>query len=235
LRVGGDIRGGVATADGQNLSATGTVVVKADAGDITVGGSVVGADTDGHDVLAVHGAGAIDANGHLGAVRIGGDVVARTERPRISAAGLSPAGVNTGFAIRSLTVLGRVEQADILAGYRQYDGTLVGLNPVNPNARIGSVQVGGDWVASNLCAGVDPSTGDRIAGGHPTPPSRIDSLVVGGNLTGTAATGDRFLMSARQIGQISVAGTSVGPLHAGPGNDDLVFGPTADVFLKEVA
>jgi hypothetical protein len=232
--LGGDLRGGTATADIQDLSLTGTVVVERDAGEITLGGSLIGADANGFDVTSTRSAAAIDANGQLGAVRIGGDILGRTGRPRNSAGGLNAAGANTGFAIRSLNVEGRVERADIPAGYQQVDGTLPGINPVNPYGRIGTIRVGGDLVASNLTAGVNVATGDRIAGGARTPVSRIDSLSIGGVVTGTAAAGDQFLISARLIGQVSVGGAAVGPRSGGPGNDDLVLGPTADLIRKEV-
>src|SRR5439155_857241 len=50
------------------------------------------------------------------------------------------------LAIGHLTVGGRVEFANILAGYQTDMGS------VNGDAQIGAVKVGGDWVASNLVA-----------------------------------------------------------------------------------
>jgi hypothetical protein len=125
-----------------------------------------------------------------------------------------------------------VDGADLLAGYSQFG--VVGLNPVNGHARVGSVWVGGDWVASNLYAVVDIGTGQRIGGARAGPDSRIDSLWVGGAIRGTAAAGDEFRITAHEVRAVAAGRPPVGPLQPGPGNDHLAVGATGDVLIEEV-
>ena len=52
------------------------------------------------------------------------------------------------MAIGKLSIKGRVENAQVLAGWS------VNLQAVNGNASIGVVKVNSDWIASSLVAGV---------------------------------------------------------------------------------
>jgi hypothetical protein len=104
------------------------------------------------------------------------------------------------------------------------------------DAQIGRVVVGGDWVASNLAAGVDLATGLAIAGTNPDTLSRIASVAIGGRLVGTAAAGDAFHITAQEVGRVTVGGAVLGPLAAGPGNDHRTgLGLYQDVAIDEVA
>jgi hypothetical protein len=74
-------------------------------------------------------------------------------------------------AIASLTAGGRVEFANVLAGY----DTL--RSPVNANAQIWAVKVGGDWVASNTATQPCSSSEPDPANSLPIPEAaEIDSV-----------------------------------------------------------
>src|SRR5262249_27949828 len=150
---------------------------------------------------------------------IRGSLIGRDSRARLFANTQWPTGPTTDLAIGSVTVLGRVEDADILGGYAPAGGG--GPAPANGAAQIGKVVVGGDWVASNLAAGVDLATGQVIPGGSPGITARIASIAIGGQLIGTAAGGDAFVITAQEVDSIMVGSVSLGPLAAGPGNDHL--------------
>ena len=133
---------------------------------------------------------------------------------------------------------GRVENSHILAGY---DATGV---VANGHARIGNVTVGADWIASDLVAGVDAGpngffgTDDDFAvgGGGFASPSRIASIIVRGQLLGTAAAGDQFGFVAEEIDRFKVGGADIILFTPGANNDLAIFtfGPDDDVALHEV-
>ena len=58
------------------------------------------------------------------------------------------ANIASALALGSLTVTGSVHDANILVGFNR-SGVAV-----NADVRTGAISVGGDWVASNLSAGV---------------------------------------------------------------------------------
>ena len=102
-----------------------------------------------------------------------------------------------------------VKNADILGGY--YDGFAV-----NRTAQIGAVKVKGDWIESNLVAGVQNATnspgnfGDNLdvlitpTGPNPAILAKIASITIGGQVVGSA-TG-HFGFVAQQIGSFKAAG-----------------------------
>jgi hypothetical protein len=153
-----------------------------------------------------------------------------------------PATATTDVAIKSVTVNGRVEFARILAGYT-FD-----LSPVNADAQIGSVTVGGDWIASSIAAGVvDGGNGfgnsldAKISDANDAPNvvSKISSIVIKGQALGTSGGTDSFGFVAEQLGKFSVGGTLV-VLTPGAHNDTsltdplLAVGTTGDLRLLEV-
>src|SRR5205814_1477886 len=117
------------------------------------------------------------------------------------------AGIEVTIAIGSVTIGGRVEFANILAGYD------LDLVPTNGDAQIGPVKVGGDWIASNLVAGVQntASTNTSFGNGNdaaipdenPATIATITSISIGGYIYGTplsANSGDHFGFVAQKIG-----------------------------------
>jgi hypothetical protein len=160
----------------------------------------------------------------------------------ISAQGQAAPTDTTDLAIASLTVGGRVERTSILAGY---DPDM--LNPTNADAQIGAVHVGGDWIASNLVAGVDAGldglfgTNDDAlineAGQSPTITAKIGDVRIDGQVQGTPAgddPDDHYGIVAQFVQSLTVGGTAIA-LRAGPTNDDIALGTTGDMQLLEVA
>ncbi|MGB8170206.1 MAG: hypothetical protein WCF18_22070, partial [Chthoniobacteraceae bacterium] len=148
VKIGGDIRGSDA-GPSVTLSDTGFIEAKRIAS-IFVGGSIIaGTESAGHSLQK---SGAIRADNDIGAITIKGSLIGNAGvSVLIIARGQAAPGAGTDVAIRSLTVGGRVERADILAGY-----TVDGITPpegVNADAQIGAVIVGA-WFTSNLAAGV---------------------------------------------------------------------------------
>jgi hypothetical protein len=164
----------------------------------------------------------------------------------VGQASLAP-GARSDVAIASLSVGGKVQYADILAGYDE------NLNGVNGQASIGPVTVGKDWIASNLIAGAsgnnDTTTvaADTNFGGTGSinlPPAfpkanltaAIAGIIIDGAVLGTPAfvnNQDQFGFVAQEIAAFSVGGVAF-KLNPGPGNDNLPVGDTGDVNLLEV-
>jgi hypothetical protein len=180
--------------------------------------------------------GDIISGGIIGQVKIGGSIVGNsTTDAVISALGQATPKAPSDIAIAGLAVGGRVEDADILAGYDS-----VSLAPTNADAQIGNVSVAGDWIASNLLAGAEPSGGQfaKITGGtdNAAITSSIGSITIGGQVLGTPATinnSDSYGFAAELVKSLSIGGTKI-KLLSGPDNDYLPIGATADVALEEV-
>lgn len=198
VKIGGSVLGGAGTFSGE-------IVGSASATSITIGG----------DLAAGSGAfSGISVTGTAGAIKIGRGIIGNaTSRATISVD--STAG--TQLTLKSLTVGGRVELADISAG-----------GSSNGDAQIGAVKVGGDWIASNLTTGIDDGadnvfgTADdvAVAGGMGTQFSKIASITIGGKVSGTPGTGttDHFGFVSQEIGSLKINGQAV-PLTLGHGTD----------------
>jgi hypothetical protein len=161
----------------------------------------------------------------------------------ISARGQATPGATIDLAIDSLQVGGRVEFTNILAGFDQDDTVLAGSNG---NASIGSVKVGGNWIASNITAGVQDGgasgfgTADdaviNIPAGAPTDAivARIASISIKGLVVGTAAAdGIQFGFTAQQIGSFKALGFKAS--LTSETDDAINLSPiTGDVTIREV-
>ena len=204
-----------------------------------MGGSIVAGTENGGGVLI--NSGAIRAVLDIGSINVRGNIIGDTgTHVLICARGQGAPGATSDVAIKSLHVLGRVELTDILAGY---DTSPLPVG-VNADAQIGRVVVG-DWIASNLVAGVqDNATAVRddyfgngddqlIAGGSAAITSRIGSVVIKGTALGTVPGADSFAIVAESVGTLRIGGTVI-PLTAGNGNDDLFVGVTGDLRVLEI-
>jgi len=114
---------------------------------------------------------------------------------------------------------------------------------IRSDTTMGAVKVSGNWIASNLAAGV-AAGGDGyfgtdddalIAGASPVI-ARIASILIKGTASGTSdITIDHFGFVAAQIDAFKAAGNKI-KLTAGPSNDlaGLLFGPDGDLRVREV-
>ncbi len=226
---------------------------------LTIGGSII-AGTDGGGGLL--NSGAIRSQNDIGTLTVKGSLEGNATNPVIiTAVGqVLPSG-STDIAIRTVNVLGRVFNAEILAGYSpDLSSSFLG-EPVNADAQIVTVKVGGDWIASDLIAGLDSGDGffgdfnDSVIAGPGTTDraavvSKISTIIIGGRAIGTASSGDaiRFGLGAQYIVSVKVGGVTPLQLFAGRGNDTFTllgtyplgttrgtFGDGFDVHVYEVA
>jgi hypothetical protein len=246
VKIRGNIEGGDIGAPG-TLSDTGFIEARRIAS-LVVSGSIISGSESGGGTLI--NSGAVRVGADLGPITIKGSLIGNATNPvLITARGQDTPGATTDTAIKSLTVGGRVEFADILAGYNTAD-VPVG---VNADARIGRVVIGTDWIASNLLAGVqddgspqrDDPVGDnddqKITGGTDTAEriSKIASILIKGQALGTVGPGDHFGFLAQHIGSFKI-GPTVFTLQAGVGNDlpglpiGVTGAPAGDLRVREV-
>jgi hypothetical protein len=226
VTIGGSIISGIDTSTGA-LTNNATIRAGNDLGSLTVAGGLIGNAADG-------------TAANLSPVII---------TARGQAAPL-PFGTTTDLAIGKITVGGRVEFANLLAGY----GT--DLSATNGEAQIGAVKVGGDWAASNLVAGAKNLGADDTAGGTGANAdnvnfgdthdvsigagslglmAKIASITIGGQLFGTPdsfSAADQFGFVAQQIGAVKIGGSVIllAATHA-----PQPIGETTDVDLHLLA
>lgn len=233
--IGGDVVGGAADFSGsivtnrQGVAATGAGAI----GDITIAGSLVGGASQFTGIFS---------NATIGDVFIGEDLrgSSTTATVKIQAQGKpAPVSVEEAVAIASVNIGGSAKNSRLLAGYSP-SGTAT-----NADVQIGRVRVAGDWVASDLVAGIqssDPFFGDDagafdnntviVAGNTDAINSRIARIVIGGQVLGTPETGgDSFGFVAQQIGALLVNRTAfaLSPTAA----DNFLVGASGDVRLRE--
>ena len=184
--------------------------------------------------------GVIRAQDDLGPVLIRGNLLGNPTNPAIISArgSATPAGASD-VAITSLTVRGRVEYAQIVAGL-----DWVG-DAANADAQIGAVCVGGDWIASSIAAGANAGGDDYYGNGDDVKMmgvnikdqaqvhSKIASLSISGQVIGTDGGMDCFGVVAENIGVVKIGGMSV-TLSPGNGNDEVVVGITSDFRINEL-
>jgi hypothetical protein len=245
VTIGGSLVGG--TTDG-----TGQVFASADIAAVTIGGDLQGGGGEFAGAVVSNGriasvtvrgsiragsvarAACIEAGADLGPILVGGSIIGTASAGvLISAVGQAKPVPGTDLAIRSLTVLGDVSFTDILGGYSE------GLsNPVNADAQIGAVFVGGDWIATNLVAGVAPDANGRFgtsgntlitdANQNPATDSSIGSVVIAGQVLGGTVSTDHFGIAAQLVAALTVGGTKLA-LTAGPDNDTSTTSPSLNL------
>jgi hypothetical protein len=242
--IEGDVRGVRTSYDsiGHARQSAGVFTGKIDL--FAVGGSIHAASpAEGAEPVTSY---ALFATGRAERVAVGGSLVGvEGNRIGITAGSLSKAG---GFfdylpkpshaGIGIVGISGRVEQAEISAGWALTQGTA----GRNADARIEAVYVRGDWIASSLSAGIaagaDRQFGTEDDGAVPSDApqatralSQIGRVAIGGNVFGTTALADGFAFLAERIEAVAIAGRLL-PLTRGP--DDLALAPaTQDVRLRE--
>jgi len=210
-------------------------------------GGSVGADGDIGSVNVGNdfNGGAIAAGGHVQVVKVFGKLKSDDPTAPTVVAALARLGSTKAagsVAIDRLEIRGDVENAQILLGYKKEDlnGQTV-YNGKNPDASSGKVVIGGDWVASSLVAGVFDATADgfgqndQLIEGDVTDRivSRIASVVIKGNATGSATAGDHFGIVAQEVGKLSIAGDKIA-LNKDAKDDILLDEANGDFRILEV-
>jgi hypothetical protein len=240
VTIGGDVRGG-SVSGSDSLDESGFLQGQRLA-KVVIGGSVIAGSNTGSGTLT--DSGAIRAADDIGSLTVGGSLIGNTTNLAIiTARGQATPTPGSDVAIGRLTVGGRVELALILAGYDTSTTPAFGKG-VNADAQIGSIHVGGDWVASSVAAGVRPGVhgfgnGDAKLSGagvtdDPGTISLIGRIVIDGEALGTVGGADEYGFVAEQVGSLSVGGTLIG-LTPGPHNDHSVpVGATGDLHVGEV-
>jgi hypothetical protein len=174
----------------------------------------------------------IRAGRDIGKLKIGGAVDAL----QVSAQGVVRPTSKADLAIGSITIAGNVTNSTFLAGYDRFG------NPLNSHAQIGAVSVTGNWTASSLVAGVMDvdadgfgDADDALIDNSTGPVAKIASIVITGDVTGTAGATDHFGFVAEQIAKALIKGM-VQNLTAGTETIDLAGNPaTNDISIREVA
>lgn len=195
---------------------------------VTILGSLVGSNTL---------CGIISEN-QLGPVKISGEV--RGDTPggvRISAeGGIDVATSALAAAIKSISVTGSVKNALIMGGYNETGAA------TNPDATIGPVTVGGNWIASSLIAGAKAGfdsllgTTDDVKITEPLQDllfSKIASVTIKGYAAGTVGGADHFGIVAEQIGAVKIGLRSY-TLAVGTDLVGLSLGATLDFTVREI-
>jgi hypothetical protein len=210
------IKGALSAGGGVGTAA---VNVGAKLGSLNIDGAVTGA--------------AIQVGRDLGKLTIG----AAMDDTLVSAQGQVKPTSKTDMAIGAVTVKGSVTDSRFMAGYDRFG------NAMNGGAQVGVVNITGNWTASNVVAGVDDVDGDGFGDADDVaiavvdgPISKIASIIITGNVTGTGGDGDHFGFTARQVMSVKIAGVAQALTSTGTETIDLAGSPaTNDTAIREVA
>jgi hypothetical protein len=237
-RVGGGIPFGAFNATsvgsfkvGVNMNG-GSLTSEGDVGRVSVG-------EEAHGV-------ALAAAGRMNVVKIGRSLNGNDPSAPAVVAALARVGSATpadAVAIAKLNVGNDVVNAQILLGYQKdtTDDEAPRYRARNPDASAGKVTIGGDLIASSIVAGVFDTAADgfgqndEVIEGDTTEriSARIASIIIKGSVTGTAAEGDHYGITAQQIGKLTVDGAKV-PLDKAE-KDDIPLDPiNGDFRLVEI-
>lgn len=234
VKIGGDLKGGDVSGSA-SLDESGYIEGQRIAS-ITIQGSLIAGTNAGSGSLSKSGS--IRAVDDLGSITVKNSIVGNASNAAIIAARGQAIQTGTDLAIKKISVTKDVNFATILGGY---DPDLLASNA---DAQIGSLKIGGNWMASSAVTGVVDSLQNgfgnaddariSISSDNASIVSEIASIIIGGNISGTAGSGDHFGFVAQQIGALKFNGSSV-VLHAG-GMPDVIdpLGATTDVSLREI-
>ena len=197
--------------------AAGAIDIEGSVGVINIGGSIYGGAT-GDGTPAVNGG--ILVQGNVGAVNIGGRIDGSAGSPVFILAGGKAPAAGDYSAMGKLAIKGDAKHAYIAAGTGiDFDfGTKQFSFRNNPDAGIGAVKIGGNFVNSNILAGVkdggffgvgNTPTFDTLDVGDPARSAKLGPVMIKGYLL---SDGDNTQMSgfaADSIASIVVNGRQV--------------------------
>jgi hypothetical protein len=193
-----------------------TLDINGAAGSITLYGDLIAG--------TVHTAGAASYNGailvkdNVASITIKGSVLGNNDtRAYILAQGVAPAKPGNYNAIGKLTVGGDVEHAYIAAGQGVNLSAFADRigDAETPDAGIGSVTVGGNWLHSNLTAGINDAdsggfdAGDTRDAGDPTRQAVIGPVQIKGDLLDDPFAFGFSGFGAEKIASITAGGVKV--------------------------
>jgi hypothetical protein len=217
VTISGNIVGSSISGTDGEIAWSGCIFTHASIGSVWVGGSVVAGHDDSTSGYLYYGT-SILATQSIGSITVKGNVIGSTGPNGNAAVVFSASGAvaptpTSNMAIGKINIGGRVENAQIIAGY-DFD---FGAN--NGNAQIGAVSVGGDWIASSIVAGIQNSIDslhfgdghDSVIGGVANSIAKIASITIGGTVTGTPVSGDHFAFESHAIGNVKIGGNTVLP------------------------
>jgi hypothetical protein len=215
LTIGGDVIGGSQSGSGE-LAGAGAIFathIKT----LTIGGSLIAGTNNTTGTFFADGA--VLALFNLGSITIKGSLVGNPRVPAaITAGGQQTVTKGKDLAIGSVTVNGRVEFGLIEAGVATL--TALAYQPVDADAQIGSVTIGGDWIASSVAAGAvagrfgfGEDTDAKMSGAEvrddPNVSSAIGSVTIGGEALVPTMGLAQFGIVAEDVGKVKVGGTTV--------------------------
>ena len=208
VTIGGDLTGASVTGT-TSVNISGAIEAVDHIGSVLIKGSIIAGSNGGTGTLVNSGA-IFSDTADIGSITVMHNIVGNaTASVDIAAVGplVKPAS-GYDLAIGSLTVDGSVSYVNVQAGF---SGD--GATPANANASIGSIIVKGNWSASNAVAGAvqnsapDWGLGDTLqSGGAINQPATIESIVIGGYLTGAVTSSQDFGFVAQTFNSISIGG-----------------------------
>ena len=227
--VGGDGFANIGHLDAAGID-LGKVSIKGDLGRITAGDGDAAQPALKALTVTSLGLRGLDTQGGIGASltsHLAGAVSKVTVKTNVSGIEFLTTGDLGAFSVKA-----SVADSTIGAGYNP-DAT-----PVNGDALIKKISVFGDWLRSNLAAGVNAGADGQfgtdddtaLGGGEPEVVSRIAKVIIAGQVLGTLGDSTRYGFVAQTIGSFTLGGTKL-PLTTG--SDNLPVGPTGDVFARE--
>ena len=208
--IGGDLIG-ASYAGSSTLSVTGAIYAEGHIGSVLIKGSIISGSNGSSGSLYQSGA-IFSGSADIASLTVIHDIIGNATEPvQISAVGQATApSSGSDNAIGAVIVDGSISWCNFYAGFTD------GLGSANANASIASIVVKGNWTASDSIAGAVPGNppfwgvGDTLqTGGNPAITAQIGKVVIGGALSGTAASGSTFGFVAQAASSISVGGHSV--------------------------
>ena len=179
-----------------------------------------------------HGSASIQGGFSIPSIKVAGELRGTAE---------SPLQIDAYGEISKVTIGGSVQFASITCGTDQgYAYEYVGIG--NPDAQIGTVIVGGDWVASSIAAGIAANNGhfgdadDLKVGDFDDPEiaSRIAKITIGGRTRGVPGGDVSHGFVSQEIGMLSVGGVQL-PLTKGASNDFLYLDSINRFVVNEIS